>query len=347
MAASHRSLQLAAAAAAVAVWAACGGEDPPDGETGPVGHAGGGPTTLGAPGNPDDASSAASDGSVAASDGAAGTPDAAPPPPLCVGAADDPAAAAVVGGFVDKVGNPPSAPLRAQAVDAILRSCSVFGPPPASTPGWTREDCWAHLASAIDVESSYNPTVAVTDAYATRGLGGGAKAADPTVGLLQVRFSSTVHDFATRGRLDSLACAGCTFPAAFTAHLAESGDSTFWAVSGPAAHRAVMNDPSCNIALGAWYYYVYATGNGAAQTTQLDAYCAGQGTSANLVTGLLSHYLGPDGGRGVVTSMGSLSGAPYDYVVSIKSLFDTMIPAAGGTHPFFVKLAPRPSQYCR
>jgi uncharacterized membrane protein YfcA len=108
-----------------------------------------------------------------------------------------------------------------------------------------------------------------------------------------------------------------------------------------------MNDPACNVALGAWYYYLYATGNGAAQTMHLDAYCAGQGVSANLVTGLLSHYLGPDGGRGIVYDLGSLWGAPYDYVASIKALFDTMIPPAGGTHPFFVPLSPSPSQYCR
>jgi hypothetical protein len=345
MGASRRTLQLAAAALAVAGWVACGGDAASSGETGPVGYVGGGPTTLGAPDSGDDASTSARDGSAAAD--SAALPDAAPPPPLCVGSADDPAAAATVAGFVDKVNNPPSAPLRDQAVDAILRSCSAFGPPPASTPGWTREDCWAHLAAAIDVESSYNPTVAVTDAYATRGLGGGAQAADPTVGLLQVRFSSTVHDFATRGRLDSLACAGCTFPADFDAHLAESGDSSFWAESGPWDHRAVMEDPACNVALGAWYYYVYATGNGGAQTTHLDTYCAGQGVRANLVTGLLSHYLGPDGGRGIVYDMGSLWGAPYDYVAAIKSLFDTMVPQAGGSHPFFVQLSPHPPQYCR
>jgi hypothetical protein len=339
---SRRTLQLAAGVLAAAAWVACGGDESFDGETGPVGHVSSGPTTLGAPDSGNDTSTSARDGGAA--DGAI-LPYAAPP--LCVGSADDPAAAATVGGFVDKVGNPPSAPLRDQAVDAILRSCSAFAPPAASTPGWTREDCWAHLAAAIDVESSYDTTVAVTDAYATRGLGGGGQAADPTVGLLQVRFSSTVRDFARRGRLDSLACAGCTFPADFDAHLAESGDSSFWAVSGPWDHRAVMNDPACNIALGAWYYYLYATGNGAAQTMHLDAYCTGQGVSANLVTGLLSHYLGPDNGRGIVSDMGSLWGAAYDYVAAIKSLFDTMIPPAGGTHPFFVQLSPHPSQYCR
>jgi hypothetical protein len=335
--------------------AACGS----DGESGEAGgvedpsSGSGTSTTLGAAAGSNGDASAAADAPVAA-DGAAdgGGEDAGAGP--CVGAAADPAAATTVGAFLDKLpSNKPTGALRSQIIDAVIASCHVFGPPASSNPGWQRQHCWAHLVSAIQKESSYSATVSVKDAYATRAIGN-AKANDPTVGLLQIRFSSTVHDYVALGRPDSLACVGCTFPAAVTAHQAEPGSSSFWAVTGPTQNLALMQSAACNVGLGAWYYYVYATANGKpTATTQLDAYCAGGGTGANLVTGLLSHLEGPDGGRGILGSMAALNARQgsdpggYAYVTGIKTLFDTMIPAAGGTHPFFVGLAPSASQYCR
>jgi hypothetical protein len=283
-------------------------------------------------------------GATVAGDGGAG---------LCVGAAADPSAAATVSGFIDKLpSSKPTGAARAEIVDAIIKSCQMFGPP-STNAGWQRQHCWAHLVSAIHKESSYNATVAVKDAYATRTIGT-AKANDPTVGLLQIRFSSTVHDYVSRGPLESLSCVGCTFPASVISHANDAGSSSYWGVTGPTQNLALMQSAACNIGLGAWYYYVYATANGkASAATQLGAYCSGQGTAANLVTGLLSHLLGPDRGKGVIPDMNGVNAlkskdaTAYGYVNGIKTLFDTMIAPAGGVHPFFVPLAPRASQYCR
>jgi hypothetical protein len=174
------------------------------------------------------------------------------------------------------------------------------------------------------------------------------------VGLLQIRFSSTVHDFVAQGATAALSCVGCTFPAGLATHKDEPGDSAFWAVSGPTQNLATMKDLACNIGLGAWYYYANATSNGKpSAATYLDAYCAGQGTAGNLITGLLSHFEGPDGGNGVVPNMagvnalqGTNAGA-YQYVTELKTQFDSMVGPVSGTHPFFIKLVPSASQYCR
>lgn len=272
----------------------------------------------------------------------------------CSGSAADPAAAATVSGYMDKLpNNAPTQPARAQIIDAIIKSCQVFGPVSAKEPTWKREYCWAHLVAAIGKESSYNAALTIKDGYGTRTTPAG-KANDPTVGLLQIRFSSTVHDFVQQGALDSLSCVGCTFPAGFAAHKAESGDSAFWAVSGPPQNAATMQSLACNVGLGAWYYYLNATGNGKpSAATYLAAYCAGQGTAADLVTGLLSHLKGPDGGKGVIATIngvnalqGTDNGA-YQYVTSIKTQFDSMVGPVTGTHPFFIGLLPNQTQYCR
>ena len=68
---------------------------------------------------------------------------------------------------------------------------------------WLRK-CEAVLTSAIVAESSYTPTSVVVDSYATRTVGG-VTANDPTVGLLQIRFSSTVHDYNYFGSLPKMA----------------------------------------------------------------------------------------------------------------------------------------------
>ena len=110
-------------------------------------------------------------------------------------------------------------------------------------------------------------------------MSGASETADnPTIGLLQIRFSSTVHDFAAQGPQDRLACVGCTFPSTFATHASESGDSDFWAVSGPTQNLTLMESVACNVGMGAWYYYTYATGNGnPSKVTYLAQYCAGQG----------------------------------------------------------------------
>jgi hypothetical protein len=116
----------------------------------------------------------------------------------------------------------------------------------------------------------------------------------------------------------------------------------------------MMQSIACNVGIGAWYYYVNATGNGdAASGTQASAYCAGRGTAANLVTGLRSFLRGYIVGRGVIPDMNgvnalqSTDSGSYQYVTTIKTMFDNMVGPVAGTHPFFVSLVPNPTQYCR
>lgn len=266
-------------------------------------------------------------------------------------AASDPAAAATVATYLDKIGSEgPTGTLRTQVIDAVIRACDVFAPPAGKDAGWQRTYCWAHLASEILKESTYNPTSSVTDSYATRAIGS-QTANDPTVGLLQIRFSSVVHDFVAQGPTDRLAFVGCTFPASVTSHASEAGDSSFWAVTGPSANRSLVESVSCNVGIGAWYVYMNATGNGKSTgTTYLSNYCAGQGTKANLVTGLSSFLEGPTAAYGALGSMSqvqSSDGGSYAYINAIKTSFDAMIGPVGGTHPFFLPLVPTTSSYCR
>ena len=147
---------------------------------------------------------------------------------------------------------------RTDIVDAIIKSCTEFGPPGADWQTY----CQAILVGAILKESSYDPSEVVTDSYATRAVTGGT-AKDPTVGLLQIRFSSTVNDYNTYGPLSSMAAIGCQFPD--FGHASESGDSDFWAITGPTNNLAFMQSIPCNIGLAAWYYFINATGNGGAR----------------------------------------------------------------------------------
>jgi hypothetical protein len=274
----------------------------------------------------------------------------------CSGSAADPAAATTISGYLDTLpyGNPTGTE-RSQIIDAILRSCYEFGPPSTDT-GWQPQYCWAHLVAAIEKESSYGASEDVLDSYGMRAVtvnGASETADDPTIGLLQIRFSSTVHDFAAQGPQDRLACIGCTFPSTFASHQSESGDSDFWAVSGPPQNLALMESVACNVGMGAWYYYTYATGNGnPTKVTYLSQYCSGQGTAANLITGLRSHLEGPAAANGVVADMAALSALQtsdnnaYSYVTTIMGWFDKMVGTVSGTHPFFIPLAPQVIQYC-
>lgn len=271
----------------------------------------------------------------------------------CSGAEADPAAATEISRFMDTLPyGSPKEPLRGRVIDAIIRTCHSFAPS-SSAPGWATKYCHAHLVAAINKESTHNPNVVVTDGYATRKVNG-TTANDPTVGLLQIRFSATVNDYVSHAPLDSLTCIGCAVPAEVTAHAGEPGDSHYWAVSGPTANMSLLQDVACNVAFGAYYYYMNATGNGSsAKPTYAAAYCAGHGVEANLVTGLLSHLTGPSGGKGVITGMAgvdALEGSDpnaHEYVTRIKSWFDVMLPTAGGTHPFFLLHAPARERFCR
>jgi hypothetical protein len=168
---------------------------------------------------------------------------------------------------------------------SIAMSCVEFAP---METNWLRK-CESVLTSAIVAESSYTPTSVVNDSYATRTVGG-VTANDPTVGLLQIRFSSTVHDYNYFGSLPKMAAIGCTWPAALPT---QADTQTFWATAGGTTYLAFMQDVACNIALASWYYLYNATGNGGANAIYISNYCAGNGVAGTMVTGLLSHLMGP------------------------------------------------------
>jgi hypothetical protein len=119
---------------------------------------------------------------------------------------------------------------------------------------------------------------------------GGVTANDPTVGLLQIRFSSTVHDYNYFGALPKMTAIGCNWPAALTT---QADTQQFWATTGGTTYLSFMQDPACNIALASWYYFYNATGNGAQNAVYISNYCGGAGVAGTMVVGLLSHLLGP------------------------------------------------------
>lgn len=241
----------------------------------------------------------------------------APPTGGSGGTTVDPDAATHISACMDSLPWGPSslsASDRERVTNAIIKTCTEFAPPGAEWQTY----CQLFLVAAINKESSYNAQSVVEDAY------GGS--ADPTVGLTQIRFSSTVKDYASGGPLDALERIGCDFPESV------SGDTA-------APYLDMMQTPECNIALGAWYYFVYATGNGGSQVVYLYQYCQGQGVAANLVIGMLSHLRGPSGAVG---------GGTDPYVDQIRAWFDD--PACNGpstgTHPFELQLQPEPEKYC-
>jgi hypothetical protein len=231
----------------------------------------------------------------------------------------------------------PTGTFRTTVLQAIVDACDAFGPP-ETNPGWKKQYCWAHMMGAILAESSYQ-----VDTIADPGQ-------DPTVGLTQIRFSSVVCGFYTGGPQAVLEAMGCTFPSDFAAHASEPCySSTYWQTTGgDAAHTAFMETPQCNIGMGAWAYYLFATGGGDAATTQYqDAICAGQGQSADLATGLCAYLEGPSNTFANIKSMSDVPAGAMDYVTKIKGLMDCALGTVSGTHPLFISLAPNPPQYCK
>ena len=157
---------------------------------------------------------------------------------------------------------------------SIAMSCLQFAP-----SGWLRE-CEDVVTSAIVAESSYNPESVVEDSY------GGA--ADPTVGLLQIRFSSTVQDYNYYGPLEKIEAIGCSWPSELPG---QAQEETFWRNQG-SNYLSFMQSVPCNVGLASWYYFYNATGNGGPTATWIHDYCAGNGTGGTMVVGLLSHLMG-------------------------------------------------------
>jgi len=293
------------------------------------------------------ASGCSSDDGAGVNDGGTGSDGGAPADgaPVDDGSQPTPDASTMqamntISGWMDAClpyGNP-TGTFRAEVLQAIVDACDAFSPPEATNPGWKEEYCWAHMMGAILAESSYQP-----DTVADPG-------SDPTVGLTQIRFSSVVCDFYTGGPLDVLEAMGCQFPSDFAAHASEACySSSFWQTTGgQAAHTQWMETVPCNVGLGAWDYYLYATAGGDAQTTQyLDGICAGDGASADLATGLCSYLEGPSSSFASIKSMSDVPQSASGYVTTIKGLMDCALGTISGTHPLFIPLTPNPPQYCK
>jgi hypothetical protein len=226
----------------------------------------------------------------------------------------DPTVGAAINACIDKLpygGRDMSADKRAPIVSAIVSTCAEFAPPGAQ---W-QTHCQMFLVAAINAESSYDTRAG------TQGAG-----TDPSVGLLQIRFSSVVRDFADYGPVAAMARIGCDFGTV------TSSDS--YATKG-----AMMLDVNCNIAIGAWYYFIFASGNGGSNVVWVDQYCAGRGVAGNLHIGMASFLMGGDAAHS------SLSGADF-YYNEIKSWFDPCVTYTG-THPFELSIQPDTDKYCR
>lgn len=214
---------------------------------------------------------------------------------------------------------------------AIVKSCDEFAP---SVENWVKY-CQAVVTSAIVSESSYNPKGVVYDTYARRAITGGT-ADDPTVGLLQDRFSSTISGFNQYGPMAKMAAIGCAWPPEL---LTVAGNSTTWATAGGTTHLSFMQDPVCNIALGTWFYFHNATGNGGTTVVWLNGICAGNGVAGNMIVGLLSHLQGGSYAR------------PADpnnsYVAGIKARVALLLGGLPNPDPFTQVLPPEPAKYCK
>jgi len=235
---------------------------------------------------------------------------------------------------------------------SIAMSCAEFAP---METDWLRK-CEAVVTSAIVAESSYNPLSVVTDTYATRAVTGGT-ANDPTVGLLQVRFSSTMHDYNYNGAMAKMAAIGCAWPAALQT---QADTALFWATEGGTTYLSFMQDVACNIGSAAWYYFYNATGNGGASAVWISNYCKGQGIAGTMVTGLLSHLQGGNYPRpadpnntypwGIeCCSCGSPAGCTCTGCTGRFAAFMGIGTTSSrpSPDPFLETLVPEPTKYCK
>jgi hypothetical protein len=171
------------------------------------------------------------------------------------------------------------------------------------------------LVAAINAESSY-------DALAgTQGAG-----ADPSVGLLQIRFSSVVRDFADYGPVNTLTRIGCNF-------------GTVTSSDSYATKSSMMVDVTCNVAIAAWYFFIFASGNGGPSVVWVSDYCSGGGIAGNLHIGMACFLSGGEAAHS------SLSGADW-YYNQVKGWFDQCV-TYSGTHPFELTIQPDKKKYCK
>jgi hypothetical protein len=170
---------------------------------------------------------------------------------------------------------------------------------------------------------------------------GGAN--DPTVGLLQDRLSSTVHDYNYYGPMAKIAAIGCSWPAALTS--LTTNDPSWHTLGGTATYLTFMEDPACNIPLATWYYFMNATGNGGPNAVYAADYCGGRGIAGNMIVGLVSHLQGPGFTRDAQGANPTIEMNPYP--VGIKYRFGNLLGGVPAPDPFTVALSPNVSQYCK
>jgi hypothetical protein len=248
------------------------------------------------------------------------------------------ASASTISGWMDQLPYGPKSltvDQRTQIIDAIMKSCAAFAP---SVANWVTY-CEAVVTGAILQESSYNAASVVTDSYGTRSISSGT-ANDPTVGLLQIRFSSTVNDYNSYGPLDKMAGIGCSWPPELASHQSDGGDSAFWAQGGGTTYLSFLESVPCNIGLATWYYFSNATGNGGPTAVYAAQYCQGKGVAASLPVGLLSHLQGPAGPHPPDTG--------NSYVTNNKKWFTLFLgTVTPDPYSLTTTLSPEPSKYCR
>ena len=235
--------------------------------------------------------------------------------------APDPADEERISGYIDSLpwGQEAidAAGKRDELIDAVVRACGEFAPPGDDWQIW----CQAFLIAAACRESSLQVDL-------VSGSGG-----NPPVGLLQVRFGYPVRDYDSYGPMGAMDRIGCAWPDF-------SGLSDNDWETGASNWMEFLQDVRCNVAVGSWYYFYNATGNGE-PPIYIHSYCAGDGVSANLVVGMLSYVGGPGNG-----AFDESNPYPDPYVSLIKEYFDAMFETVLDPHPFIVQLQPNPSQYC-
>jgi hypothetical protein len=197
---------------------------------------------------------------------------------------------------------------RAPIIHAIINTCVEFAPPGAEWQQW----CQMFLVAAINAESSYDVLANATGD-------------NPAVGLMQITFTSTVVDFADYGPVDALERVGCDF-------------GTVTDSDSFSTKREMMIDPYCNVALGAWYNFIFGSGNGGDEAVWVWAYCQGGGVAGNLHIGMACHLMGAEAAHS------SLEGADFYY----NQIVEWVEPCItyDGTHPFERTIEPDMGKYC-
>jgi len=207
---------------------------------------------------------------------------------------------------------------RDEFIEAVIRACAEFAPPDEDWQIW----CQAFLVAAACRESSLNIDLVHENIQ------------DPPVGLLQIRFGSVVREFDRYGNKEALKRIGCQWP-----DFSGLSDEDW---SDPTLDEILwIQDVPCNVGLGAWTYFLMASGNGA-PPYYVHNYCAGEGTPGNLVIGMLDYFMGPGGS----TNFDENDPYSHPYVAPIKEYFDHMITPSPDPHPFIRTFETNPCQHC-